>query len=200
MPGQGHDLRLYQLELNPTDAGPGEEVSIRAEVRNEGLIGEVQVMGCAFERNRGVPGALAVYNASGLQVADSTFLNNESFGDGGAVNSDTSATFDGCLFVENQSTVHGGAIRIAGATNPLATVDNCRFVGNGSFLYAGPDMRIQAIYMWGGTISNSVFLENGRGVGADFVVYAEQTPLASSCTFVGNLGRVARRFNFRDCY
>ncbi|GAG41323.1 unnamed protein product, partial [marine sediment metagenome] len=94
---------------------------------------------CSFKDNTDTDDGGAIFAGSGsyVKVADSTFVGNSAYSGGGALNCKTNANFKNCLFRENESGGNGGAIDAYYDTgNPEVRLilnlsfESCYFTGN----------------------------------------------------------------------
>ena len=108
-----------------------------------------------------------------VTVTNSTFTNNNSYDEGGAIAADGTVTVTNSTF-RNNNGGDGGAI----ATDGTVTVTNSTFIGNDANSFIGG-----AISADGVTVTNSTFIGNEALVGG--AIYGTTITVTNS-TFVGN--------------
>lgn len=184
-------------------------------------LGSMLVRNCRFERNRQghFGGAIRAGYGAVLEIEDSVFLENESFGVGGGGEGGAVASTGGqlivrrCLFVDNTATSRGGAIMCH--DNPI--IEDCVFfrneAGNAAALGVGSHAVIHGctfldnrVTDWGGTITLHDFLYDTAishciisGTVNGFGIHDTASSHAVCCDFWGNeFGPAAGWFEIQE--
>lgn len=153
--------------------------------------------------------------ASGTEtIANCLFTGNSTTGSGGAVyagGQTTDLVLDGCTFINNSASVHGGAIRAVMTSGVLRIINGCKFIGNvanpgslggdhvGGGLYVVGDVEISDTLFTNNTsisLCSSSFGCNVTGRGG--AVFLEGgNAIIRNCLFVAN---TVRGINGGNCF
>lgn len=147
---------------------------------------------CEFLRNRSLVGtsphggALAAYRAA--ELTDCLFVENDAYGDGGAVNLEFPdagpATVRNCIFLRNEGG-QGGALSVKSGTQ--ATIEGCRFEENVAHAVSGRGGALRVYTDARAEVRESTFLRNfAVNQGGAVSVLSELPTVVESCTFVEN--------------
>ncbi len=210
-PGSGGAIRLgWRATLQAFDCQFEDNVAADSGIEGGGAIyqasgGETTIVRSTFRGNTAISGGAIDNLLSPLTIVDSTFIQNESTGGGGAVYTDGGSEYIdddvggtislcGCDFEQNQSVGTGGAVYLWAYPKDLLLINRCSFVGNAAYRPSdgsalGGAMRTGNAPCY---ISNSLFAENHADVhGGAYWTRGNFNTRVENCTFYRNEAGVA---------